>query len=190
MFSITLLGGGFQRRTFVCASGLTSLQAGDHLTPTAYCNCSFQLVFPSAASSRAELTHKVKVKVMFDQWPVGQSILVSSTHLEPKTRFLLLSDSCGFVDVGRPLWREDGSVVYSCCWPSPAKSFLPRINSSGHFASRVLIQFLWWPLFCLLLTRPHWAVSCSTELWRDRPVHLRSAEDSKLAPYVASARTA
>jgi hypothetical protein len=39
------------------------------------------------------------------------------------TRFLLLSDSCGFVDMGRSLLREDGSVVYSCCWPSPAQSF-------------------------------------------------------------------
>jgi hypothetical protein len=38
-------------------------------------------------------------------------------------RFLLLSDSCGFVDVGRYLWREDGSVVYNCSWPSPAQSF-------------------------------------------------------------------
>jgi hypothetical protein len=27
------------------------------------------------------------------------------------------------VDVGRSLWREDGSVVYNCCWPSPAQSF-------------------------------------------------------------------
>jgi hypothetical protein len=45
-------------------------------------------------------------------------------HLGPKTRFLLLSDSCRFVDVGRPFWREDGSVVYNCCWASPAQSFL------------------------------------------------------------------
>jgi hypothetical protein len=27
-------------------------------------------------------------------------------------QILLLSDSCGFVDVGRPLWREVGSVFY------------------------------------------------------------------------------
>jgi hypothetical protein len=33
---------------------------------------------------------------------------------------LLLSDSCGVLDVVRSLWREDGSVVYICCWPSPA----------------------------------------------------------------------
>jgi hypothetical protein len=38
------------------------------------------------------------------------------------TRFLLpygiqnTSDSCGFVDMGRSLWREDGSVVCNCFW--------------------------------------------------------------------------
>jgi hypothetical protein len=37
--------------------------------------------------------------------------------------FLLLSDSCGFVDVGRSLWREEGSVIYNFCWPSPEQSF-------------------------------------------------------------------
>jgi hypothetical protein len=32
------------------------------------------------------------------------------------TRFLLLSDTCRYVDMGRPLWREDGPVIYnSCC---------------------------------------------------------------------------
>jgi hypothetical protein len=31
--------------------------------------------------------------------------------------------SYGFVDVRRPLWREDGSVVYNCCWSSPPQSF-------------------------------------------------------------------
>jgi hypothetical protein len=29
----------------------------------------------------------------------------------------------GFVDLGRPLWREDGSVVYNCFLSSPAQSF-------------------------------------------------------------------
>jgi hypothetical protein len=36
---------------------------------------------------------------------------------------LSLSDVCGFVDVVCSLWREDGSVVYNCSWPSPAQSF-------------------------------------------------------------------
>jgi hypothetical protein len=39
------------------------------------------------------------------------------------TRFLLKSGCCGFVDVGCSLWREDGSVVYSCCWFLPARLF-------------------------------------------------------------------
>jgi hypothetical protein len=43
---------------------------------------------------------QVKFKFMLDRRSVGQCVLVSSTHLGPKTRFLLLSDSCGFVDVG------------------------------------------------------------------------------------------
>jgi hypothetical protein len=38
-------------------------------------------------------------------------------------QILLLSDSCGFVYLRRPLWREDGSIIYNCYWPSPAKSF-------------------------------------------------------------------
>jgi hypothetical protein len=42
---------------------------------------------------------------------------------EAYDQILLLSDSCGFVDMGRSLWREDGSVVHNCCWPSPAQSF-------------------------------------------------------------------
>jgi hypothetical protein len=25
--------------------------------------------------------------------------------------------------VGRPLWREDGYVFFTCCWPLPAQSF-------------------------------------------------------------------
>jgi hypothetical protein len=70
------------------------------------------------------LLHLAKVKVMLDRWSVGQSVLVSSTHLGLTTRFLLLSDSCGFVDLGRSLWWENRSVVYSCCWSLPAQSFL------------------------------------------------------------------
>jgi hypothetical protein len=44
--------------------------------------------------------------------------MVSGTHLG------LLLDSCGFVDLWRPLWREDGCVVYNCFYTSPAQSFL------------------------------------------------------------------
>jgi hypothetical protein len=34
-----------------------------------------------------------------------------------------LCDSYGLVLVGRPLWREVGSVLCICCWPLPAQSF-------------------------------------------------------------------
>jgi hypothetical protein len=34
-----------------------------------------------------------------------------------------MSDSYGLVLVGRPLWREVGSVLFMCCWPLPAQSF-------------------------------------------------------------------
>jgi hypothetical protein len=37
--------------------------------------------------------------------------------------FYYLCDSYGIVLVGRPLWREDGSVFYICCWLLPAQSF-------------------------------------------------------------------
>jgi hypothetical protein len=54
------------------------------------------------------------------------SALVAGTLLEPETRVFSLSiclDSYGIVDVGRPLWRGVGYVVYRCCWASPAQSF-------------------------------------------------------------------
>jgi hypothetical protein len=36
---------------------------------------------------------------------------------------IFITLSCGYVDVGRSLWREDGSVDYNCCWPSAEQSF-------------------------------------------------------------------
>jgi hypothetical protein len=75
---------------------------------------------------------RVKVKVMLRPTVSRPVCLGVKPHLGPKTRFLLLSDSCGFAHVGRPLWREDGSVVCNCCWSSPAQSYLPRSKSEAH----------------------------------------------------------
>jgi hypothetical protein len=61
-------------------------------------------------------------KFCYDRRSVGQSVLVSSLPLGPKTRFLLPSDSWEFVNDAGPLWWEDGYVVYNCCWSSPAQS--------------------------------------------------------------------
>jgi hypothetical protein len=63
------------------------------------------------------------VLVCYYRQSVGQSVLEQSNHLGLTTRFLLLSDSCWVVDVVRSLCREDRSVVYNFCWPSPAQSF-------------------------------------------------------------------
>jgi hypothetical protein len=39
-----------------------------------------------------------------------------------------LCDNCGFLDVGHPLWREGGSVIYSynCFWALAEQSLLGR----------------------------------------------------------------
>jgi hypothetical protein len=58
---------------------------------------------------------KSESELYYDGRSVGQSVLVSSPHLGLMTKFLLLLDSCGFVDMVRSLWREDGSVDYNCC---------------------------------------------------------------------------
>jgi hypothetical protein len=53
---------------------------------------------------------------------------MTSPHLGPKTRFLLLSDGCGFVDVGRPFWWEEGSVFPTAAGPrlcSHARALVP-----------------------------------------------------------------
>jgi hypothetical protein len=67
---------------------------------------------------------KSKSKLCYDRLSAGQSVLEQSTHLGVTTRSWLLSDSCGFVGLGRPLWQEDSSVVCNCYWPSPAQSSL------------------------------------------------------------------
>jgi hypothetical protein len=43
------------------------------------------------------LTHLSWVELYYDRRSVGQSVLVSSPHLGLMTRFLLLSDHCGFL---------------------------------------------------------------------------------------------
>jgi hypothetical protein len=62
-------------------------------------------------------------KICYDRRSGDQPTLVSSIRPGPKITFLLLSDRCGFVDVRRPLWRQDRSVIYNCWWSSLAQSF-------------------------------------------------------------------
>jgi hypothetical protein len=59
----------------------------------------------------------VELSSSYGRWSVDQFVLVSSSHLGPMIRFYpypFFSDNCLVVlPVGRPLWREDGSVIYS-----------------------------------------------------------------------------
>jgi hypothetical protein len=67
---------------------------------------------------------KSKSKSHCDWQSVSQSVSLGiEPHLGPMTRYLFLSDSYVLVSVGRPLWREDGSVFCMCRWPLPAQSF-------------------------------------------------------------------
>jgi hypothetical protein len=67
-----------------------------------FCPCTF-----NCSQSKSES------KLCYDRRSVGQSVLVSSPIQDLRTDFFFLFDSCGFVDVGHPLWREDGSVYYN-----------------------------------------------------------------------------
>jgi hypothetical protein len=78
-------------------------------------------MFVPTPSDRGE---NKRSKLCYDRQSVGQSVLVSNTHLGLTNRFSLLSNNCGFVDMGSSLWRENGSAVYNFSWFSPAQSFL------------------------------------------------------------------
>jgi hypothetical protein len=78
---------------------------------------------------------------------VGQSVSLGvEPHLGLMTRYLLLFHSYGLVFVGRPLWREDGSVFCICCGSSPPQSFsgpspldLPTIFYSLSFETSLFV---------------------------------------------------
>jgi hypothetical protein len=82
-------------------------------------------LFPTAYGHALYTFFFAKSKLYYGRRSVGQSVLVSGRHLGPATNFFpsLFIDSHGFVDVGRPLWREVGSVVLRCRCASPAQTF-------------------------------------------------------------------
>jgi hypothetical protein len=117
MSSLPLLGNGFQRRTF---RFLWVLELSPP-SPTRFYEQQLAILNPNNLLTATQVKVKSKSKLCYNRWPVSQSVLVSRPHLGPKVRFLLPSDSCGFVDVGRPLSRRDKSSPAQSFWsPSPA----------------------------------------------------------------------
>jgi hypothetical protein len=58
-------------------------------------------------------------------------------------RSWLLSDSCRFVDLGRPLWREHVSTVCNCYWPTRSNFTLSDLRlpfSSPPTTRRVTVE--------------------------------------------------
>jgi hypothetical protein len=89
------------------------LDSSPDLVPT-YTTCYYtsriKKLPPYSISSNSSLMTKSKSK--------------KKSHCDSQsTRYLLLFDSYGFVFVGYPLWREDGSVFCICCWFLPVQSF-------------------------------------------------------------------
>jgi hypothetical protein len=109
---------------------LVAASNGGRSPSSSFPNCPRPQLPASSYFSRLQLsTDSTQVKFML--WP---------TVSRPVCLGVETPDSSGFVDVGRPLWREDGSVVYNCCWPSTAHSY------SGPSPADFIIIF-----FCLRL---------------------------------------
>jgi hypothetical protein len=98
---------------------------------------------PQAISISSHALERVWV-LCYDRQSVNQSVLEQSTHLGLTTRFLIPSDY--------PLWREDGSVVNKCCWPSPAQSF------SSQSPVRLVII-----VYCLTFETSFFVASCDSQ---------------------------
>jgi hypothetical protein len=91
-----------------------------------------------------EWIREFKVKVTL-RLKVSQSVSLGvEPHLGLMTRYLLLFDRYGLVHVGRPLWREDGSVFCVCCWSLPAQSFLgpESLGTRDHILLFQICDFL------------------------------------------------
>jgi hypothetical protein len=67
---------------------------------------------------------RVRVRVTLQLAVYRQSVLLGAQPLETHGQnFFLIWTPAVLVLIQRPLWREDVSVIYNCCLPSPGHSF-------------------------------------------------------------------
>jgi hypothetical protein len=111
----------------VPSSLLVTTSNGGRSPSSAFLNCPHTLAtaildwLTNQLTSTTRTTLVMKLKLNYDRRPVGQSVLLSGSHLEPMTRFLFSND-CWFLDMGHPLWREDGFVIYCTVASGPCQS--------------------------------------------------------------------
>jgi hypothetical protein len=84
------------------------------------------------------IVYRIRINLCYDRRSVGQSVLVLSTHLGLRPDFYL-SDSCGLVDVGCPLWREDGCLLQ--CTELDCR-LCPSYNPSERTAQKHILLLL------------------------------------------------
>jgi hypothetical protein len=104
-----------------------------------FCICHCQ------SSALSQLTHD-ESKLSYDRLSVSQSVLVSGHHLGLMTNFSfsfteIIFRPLQFFSMGRPLWWEDGPVIYSykCYWTLPSLSLSGEIPTKLETISYSLI---------------------------------------------------
>jgi hypothetical protein len=97
---------------------------------------------------------KVKVKVTLRLAVYDKSVRLCVKPLETHDKYFFFKWTFAvIVLMQHPLWREDGSVIYNCCWLSPEQSF------SGPSPARLMTTF-----YCLRFETP--------PTWRARSTYL------------------
>jgi hypothetical protein len=88
---------------------------------------------------------KLKLKLICDRQSVGKSVLVSGTYLGPATHFSFSMkfplDYWSFFILLRPLWREDGSIIYCTIDSGPCQNSHSRIQVHQNSRPYIAVSF-------------------------------------------------
>jgi hypothetical protein len=81
-------------------------------------------VITPASGYLARLLSEWESELLYDwQFTANQFVLAPNPLGLTTNNFFLQLNPCDRSPYVTSLWWEDGSVVYNCCWPSPAQSF-------------------------------------------------------------------